>query len=55
LPLGCAFYRYWVDAMPRRVIEHPMATRFGPDWTARYWLTAARPAKQAYDSQRFSF
>jgi ABC-type dipeptide/oligopeptide/nickel transport system ATPase component len=50
LPLGSAFHRRWVDAMPRCVIEHPMATRFGPDRTARYWVTAVRPAKEADDS-----
>jgi oligopeptide/dipeptide ABC transporter ATP-binding protein len=49
LPPGCAFHPRCPDAMPRCAVEEPPETRLGPDWTARCWLTAAQPAKEAYD------
>jgi oligopeptide/dipeptide ABC transporter ATP-binding protein len=49
LPPGCAFHPRCVDALPRCATDEPAETRLGPDWTARCWLAAAQPAKEAYD------
>ena len=49
LPPGCAFHPRCPDAMPRCAIQEPVETRLGPDWTARCWLAATQPAKEAYD------
>ena len=49
LPPGCAFHPRCPDALARCATQEPAETRFSPDWTARCWLDAGQPAKEAYD------
>jgi oligopeptide/dipeptide ABC transporter ATP-binding protein len=49
VPPGCAFHPRCPEAMPRCATDEPGETRFGPGWTARCWLAAGQPAKEAYD------
>ncbi len=49
LPSGCAFHPRCPDAVARCATDAPPETSFGPNWTARCWLAAVQPAKEAYD------